>query len=240
MKLNFNKVLLFVSIFLLVGFGLSYYYFTKKQKEYKRLIAIEKIKNDELVKIKDGEYQKLLADTLTRVQLRKKIKELGIDLENALLAQKIVLAPRDTIKIIEDIKVTDTTLTFMDFYPKKEDFFVKHIISLSTKDTTATGEFNFNPITMSLAVGEQEDGTYKVITKLPEYFNINSIDVQSLPMDSNKKDNFGVLVGVDYVKGLNNTTDNIDFNSYLRINKFYIGGGFRTDNTIKGGIKIEF
>lgn len=237
---NVKQIFLILCVLLALLTGYMAYYFYKNAIKLKEEQRIEKIKNDKLIKLQPGEYTKLVADTLDKKELRKKIKELGIDLENALLAQKIVLAPRDTIKIIEDIKVTDTTLTFMDFYPKKEDFFVKHITSLNTKDTTATGEFNFNPITISLAIGEQEDGTYKVITKVPEYFNINSIDVQSLPMENEKKDRFGILVGTDYVKGLNGSTDNIDFNSYIRINKFYIGGGYRTDNTIKGGIKIEF
>lgn len=240
MKLNYNKILLIISILLLLGFACSYYIFNKKENEWKRERAITKIKNDSLVKIKDGQYTKLLADTLTRVQLRKKIKELGIELENALLAQKLTLRARDTIKIIEEVNVTDTTLTFTDFYPKKENFFVKHITSLNIKDTTATGEFNFNPITISLAASEQSDGTYKIMTKLPEFFELTSLDIQSLPIEQRKEDKFGILFGVDYVKGLDIVENNIDFNTYIRIKKFYIGGGYRTDNTLKGGIKIEF
>lgn len=243
MKLDFKGIMLILSVVALIFFGYSWYYANKHKEEAQRLEHVRLIRNDSLRKIiteKGILYEKLVADTLSKKQLREKIKELGLELENALLAQKIVFVPRDTIKIIEDIKTTDTTLTFTDYYPKKEGYFVRHITNHNTKDTTATGEFGFNPITMSLGISEQKDGTYKVTTKMPDYFNINSIDVQSLPIEKEEKDNWGILVGADYVNDFDSENKFLDVNSYLRYKKFYIGGGFRTDNTVKAGLKFEF
>jgi hypothetical protein len=240
--MKLKDILLVVSVVALLFFAYSWNYAKKQAKEAQRKEQVRLVRNDSLRLIVEGTYTKLVADSLTKKQMQKVIEKLGIDLKNAILSQKIVFVPIDKKGEIKDIKVTDTTLTLLDYYPEKVNYFVKHTTTLKTKDTTATGEFNFNPITLSLGIAQQKNGTYKVITKLPEFFKINSLDIQALPLEPQyKKDVFGVLFGVDYVKPLdNNDNFDIDFNSYIRINKFYIGGGYRTDNSVKAGIKVEF
>lgn len=235
-----NKILsVFIFLVLIGGFFYARYEQNKKAELVSEIKAY-KLREDKLIKISNGQYSKLVADSLTKRELSKKIKELGIDLKKALLAQKIVIVPRDTIKIIDSIKTTDTTITFLDFYPNKHTPFVTHTTEFKTKDTTAIGIFKFIPISLNLAIGQKEDGTYEVKTKFPEYFDVRSIDVQTLPVQQIKPDNFGILFGADYVKSLDAIKTEIDLNTYLRFKKFYIGGGIRTDNTIKAGIKIEF
>ncbi|AGO47592.1 structural protein [Cellulophaga phage phi4:1] len=238
--MKFKDILLVLAILALIFFGYSWYYSNLHRQEAERMEQIRLVRNDKLREINKGYYEKLVADTLTKSEMREKIKELGIDLKNAQLAQKIVFVPVDKKTVITEVVKTDTTLTFEDYYPQKDNFFVKHTTGYNTKTNVALGEFNFNPITLALGIAQQSDGTYKVATKLPEFFKINSIDVQSLPLTPVKKDVFGVLVGVDYVQPLHREGFDIDINSYIRINKVYIGGGYRTDNTLKGGFKIEF
>jgi len=135
------------NIFILIAFAailglVGYIHLQNKRNEKLRAEArVEKIKNDSLIKVKNGLYTKLVADSLTIKELRKIFKDLGIDEKNPVLAQKLVLVPSDTVTIIKEIQSTDTTLTFTDYYPKKENYFAKHITSLNTRDTTATGEF---------------------------------------------------------------------------------------------------
>ncbi len=242
MKLNLKTILIIVLLFIstvVIIWGIRK---NNQVKAEKAKYRTEKIKADKLQKVvteKGVQYEKLVADTVGTGQLRRIIKELGIDIKNPQLAQEIIFVPRDTITIIKEIEATDSTLVFTDYYPQKENYFAKHITRQDTRDTTATGEFSFNPIKLSLAIGQQDDGTYKVATKLPEFFNITSIDVQSLPMKE-EKDDWGILVGADYIKNLQTDRVDLGVDTYIRFKKFYIGGGVNTNMDLKGGVKFEF
>lgn len=240
MKKDIKTILLYITIVALIFFVYSWHYAEKNKKEAQRMEQVRLVRNDSLRKVARGQYEKLVADTLTKKQLSEKIKELGIQLKNAELAQKIVFVPRDTITIIKEIKKTDSTLTFINFYPKKESYFVKHTTKVNTKDTTATGEFNFNPVTLSLGIAQQKNGTYKVVTKLPEYFTIKSLDVESLPTQREESNKWGILVGADYIQNLQTQKVDLGIDTYIRFKKFYIGGGITTNKDAKAGIKIEF
>ena len=154
MKLNLKTILIIVLLFIstvVIIWGIRK---NNQVKAEKAKYRTEKIKADKLQKVvteKGVQYEKLVADTVGTGQLRRIIKELGIDIKNPQLAQEIIFVPRDTITIIKEIEATDSTLVFTDYYPQKENYFAKHITRQDTRDTTATGEFSFNPIKLSLS-----------------------------------------------------------------------------------------
>ena len=80
---------------------------------------------------------------------------------------------------------------------------------------------------------------YTIDFKGPEWLTVESLDIQAKPLAPEKRDRFGILFGVDYGKNLSNDNQFIEVNSYLRLNKFYLGGGINSQGDIKGGIKIE-
>lgn len=211
-----------------------------RQQKVQAELRKEKIKNDTLNKIKDGYYTKLVADTLTIKQLRKKVDSLGIEAKNPKYVEVIKLVPKEVIKPVDNVSIKDSMLTLEDSYPDKTNPFIRYtsLINLNTKK--GEGQFTFpNALEINIAAEEQQDGTYKIHSKVPEWVKIKSLDVQSLPKQQEKRDNFGFLLGVDYTTDFDGLRKGVKPNAYLRFNKVYIGGGISTLGNGSIGFKIE-
>lgn len=127
-----------------------------------------------------------------------------------------------------------------NYYPKKENYFIKHTSKLNIKDFKGTSKFDFNNIKIEGVILEREDGLYDFDLKVPDFIEVGEIDIQSLPKQQKKIDNWGYLVGVSYGQNLNSQINFINLNTYIRYKKLYIGIEGSTDGSLSGGVKVEF
>ena len=213
----------------------------QKRKTEKAQIELRtyKIRGDSLQKLSDGFYRKLLADTLTQKQLNKLAQEVT-DLKNRkpIIVEKTIIRPEYIEKEIDGIYVDNDSISIVDYYPQKENPFLEYTNKFSITTQKGNSQFKFNPIELNKVVTEK-DGLYTVDFKGPEWLQVESLDIQARPLAPEKKDRFGILFGVDYGKNLNTNQNIIGIDSYIRFNKFYLGGGINSQGDLKGGIKIE-
>lgn len=212
----------------------------KKLEEARIELRKERIKNDTLVKLAPGVYSKLVADTLTINELNNRLKELEIKLENPTIIQNITFEPEEKDTEITEVEVDNDTIKQTDYYPTKENYFVKYSSKTNTKTQQGVGNFSFNPQDISLAIGQKEDGTYEVKTKFPDYFNITNLDVQSLPMTPNKRKDFGWLLGAGYGQNLTTKEEFLNIQAGIRYKKTYFTLNGATNNTLNGTLTFEF
>ena len=236
-----------IEVFIIIVVGLIFlkvgeHFYYKKTEELRAEIKKERIRADELIKVNEGYYQKLVADTLTKKQLKKQVDSLQLAVKNPIIVEKIKFIPKDIEKPVDGIIVKDSIISTEDYYPKQgEDYFVKYTSEINIKTQKGVGKFSFGkPISLNLAIGEQKDGTYRVDTRLPDYINIESIDVQALPMTPQKKDNFGLLIGAGAGKDFKDNSTYLQLTSGIRYKKVYLNIGAGTNKTINGTVTFEF
>ena len=201
---------------------------------------IEQIKGDSLKKISEGYYQKLIADTLTKKQLKELAAEI-IELKNRkpVSVIKTIIQPVRIEKETDSILVDKDSVYIIDYYPNKDNPFLKYTNNFSLINNKGISNFDFNTINISQVVTKKQNGLYQVDFKGPDFLQVNSLDIQTEPIVSPIKDNWGTLIGVEYGKNLENKTNLLELNIYQRYKKLYIGASISTNKDIKGGIKIE-
>lgn len=191
--------------------------------------------------LSNGLYRKLVADTLNTNELRKLAKEVT-DLKNRkpIIIEKTVIRPEYIEKEIDGVYVEKDSVFIEDFYPQKDNPFLEYTNKFSITTQKGASKFKFNPIELTKVVSEGDNGIFRVDFKGPEWLKVESIDIQATPLVQEKKDKFGILLGIDYGKNINTNEKFLGLNSYIRYNKVYIGGGATSNGDIRGGIKIEF
>jgi len=236
---NITLIVLIIIIFS-TGFFISKHFSDLKQQKLRRELSKERIKNDTLVQLSPTTYRKLVADTLTQRQLRKKVKELEIELKDPKIVEVIKFVPR-TIenKVVDTVFIKDSLVNITDYYPNKKDYFVKYTATINTITQNAVSNWDFNPQEFKLGLGLNNKGMYEVITEVPEFIKITNIDVQSLPLEKSKKDNFGFLIGAGYGTNINTSEDFISLQSGIRYKKAYLLMSLTTNETINLGLTFE-
>lgn len=237
-----TKDIIYIIIIILLSLGaykLSDYLNKKKIEEKATELREYRIKNNTLVKISEGYYSKLVADTLTKKELREKVRSLELEVENPIIVEVIKFVPKEIDTEIGEVEVLNDTIRQTDYYPQKEDYYVKYSSKTNIKTEKGVGNFSFQPQEFKLAIGQKEDGTYEVKTRLPEYFEITGLDVQALPMTPKKKDNFGILLGGGYGQNLTTKEEFLNIQAGVRYKKtyFFLNGG--TNNTLNGTLTFE-
>mgnify|MGYP003654526179 FL=1 len=206
-----------------------------------QIVRKQVISKDSLKKISDGYYQKLVADTLTSKQLTDLAAQIT-ELKNRkpISVTKTIIQPIEVLKETDNIVVEQDSVFIEDYYPKKENAFLKYNNRFSLKTQKGKSTFKFAPIVLNQVVTKKDNGLYQVDFKGPDFLELKSIDIQTEPMAPQKVDNWGTLVGVEYGQNLETSTNIYGINLYQRYKKIYLGASFNTDNSVKGGIKIEF
>ena len=227
-------------IFFIAGFFVSKYFSDKKENKEIQKLRTQIVRNDKLVKIDSTTYKKLVADTLTKKQLKQKIDSLEIEVKEPEVVQEIVFVPKEAKTKVDTVLVKDTTVNIVDFYPRKENYFIKYSSTINTLKQTATSDWSFKPKKISLAIGLDDNGMYEVKTKVPEFINISSIDVQTQPKKVISKDNFGYLIGGGYGLNLGNEKNYLTLNTGIRYKKTYLLLNVGTNETVSAGLTIEF
>ncbi len=213
----------------------------KKIFETQQEIRKETIAKDSLIKISDGYYQKLVADTLTRQQLKKLAEEI-VDLKNRkpVSVTTTIIQPVEVLKETDNITKEGDSIFIEDYYPQKENYFLKYTNRLSLTTERGLSNFKFAPISLTQVVTEKEDGLYQVDFKGPDFLEVQSLNIQTEPMADPIIDKWGTLIGIEYGKNLESKESLIELNVYQRYKKFYLGGSVSSNKDVKAGIKIEF
>lgn len=245
MKLNTNKTLVkwvLIVLVAMIAILLVRGEIQKKKLEKTQLeVRKWKIKQDSLLKLSDGYYRKLVADTLTKNQLKKLAEDI-IELKGRkpVVVQNVTFVPKEVEKLIDDVVVKNDTAYIEDYYPSKESPFLKYTNKFSISNQKGFSKFKFNPVDLAIVLTQRDDGIFEADIKGPEFLNFTNVDIQAIPLTPPSKDNFGWLFGVGYGKDFNTNENFFDIDIYARIKRFYIGGGVTTSGMAKGGIKIEF
>lgn len=240
--MNFNikniAIIVLLIIIFLAGFFVSKHFSKNKIEDLRKEI----IKNDSLVQIDSVTYKKLVADTLTKRQLRKEIKDLKVSLKDPKTITKIKFVPRDIIKKeIDTVTITkDTIINVVDFYPNKSNPFIRYSAQINYPSKNSFSNWEFYPQNINLVIGKNDIGMYEVVSKVPEFIKINSVDVLSKPITANKKDNFGFLFGAGYGKDFRFNTEYLTANAGIRFKKTYILFNINTNETANIGLNFEF
>jgi hypothetical protein len=216
MKNRLTLILIGILLLLIAGLYFGNEYYKNKLEEAQEETRREKIRTSELTQINEGLYTKLAADTLKIRELRKLSDSLQLELENPEVVTVVKWKIKYLEKPVDGIVVKDSTMSLVDTYPDSLKPFVTYRLKVDLKKWVGTGSWDFTPQEIVLGIGQNEDGTYSVNTKVPEFLSITGLDVSSLPMKTKKPDNFGWLLGV---KGGKNFLDNN--------NLYGVSGGIR-------------
>lgn len=220
-KSIWNKIIIVLLVVLLI-FSVN-----RSCEQLQDLERQHKIEKAELIKVNETQYKKLIADSLTKREMRRLIDSLEIE---AVKDAKIVLVP--TIQLKDQEKIVDTIhlpsesrpLYIADYYPDKVKPFVKYTLNDST------GKFSFYPVDIALVVSENKDGTWQVDTKMPEYFNVTNITAVGRPQPIAKKQSPFYVGG-----GIQKQNDRypISVLGGFRVNRTIIFGGVNTEGQVE-------
>lgn len=242
---NQNKIITIIALVAIIfaTWKAVDWWYSKKFDEAAETLRREKIKSSELTKINEGLYTKLAVDTLTINQLEKLNDSLELKLENPQTITEVKVKYKYIEKPIDSIAVTDSTFVITDNYPNKENPFIKYRAEVNKKTETGIGSFDFTPQEFFIGIGENEDGTYSVNSKVPEYVTITGLEVKSLPMADNKIDNFGFLIGPKIGRNFLDTSNIYGISGGIRYKKLYLDSDVLIgDEAVIGliGLKFEF
>ena len=185
-----------------------------------RLRRDYKIENDSLRKVSETQYRKLLDDRFTKKDLKRIVDSLGLELiknPNTVVITEVQI--REVTKPVDKIVHVDGKVEVEDFYPNRENPFVRYTL----RDTTSN--FKFYPFEMSMVVSENKDGTWQVDSNVPEFMKISRIDAIAQPKKTERKRPF--IVGAGYTR-------------YSDKNSFEVMGGFKFNNiSVTGAVNTE-
>lgn len=238
-----NRLTIIILISLLVIIALLWFKNNNLQKQRfqaQQEIRKKTLSNDSLTFYK-GVYSKYVADTLTRGELKKLAAQI-LDLQNRqpISVTKTIIQPVEIRKETDSVRIEKDTVYIKDYYPNKGNPFLTYTNNFSIKDTLGRSTFNFSPIALSQVITKKENGLYQVDFKGPDFLELKSLDIQTEPMEAIRPDNFGILIGADYIKDITENQQHLGINSYIRYKKFYIGAGATTQGSLNAGIKVEF
>lgn len=242
MKNNKITIILIIIILLLIGGWFIHTNILKDKIDDANLEArIEKLRVSKLEKISDVQSRKIVADSLTQRELNKRVKELEIALEaKPKIVWKTEFITKEIDKEVDEVALDSNLVSVVDYYPKKEGYFVKYTNKIDLTTSEGKSNWQFNPITVSGVLSQREDGIYQIDFKHPDFMSIESIEVQATPLTEVRPDNFGVLLGAGAGKDFRSGEVYGRISGGLRFKKIYVIVGGNTNQSVDGGVNFEF
>jgi hypothetical protein len=243
MKVDKKAILIIILIFIIgfITFNFTKSLYQKKVQKAQRELINYKIKADTLARINENQYRKLLADTLTKRELLKKIDSLKIKADNPIVVTE-VLYEFDKKETEGEIKTTDSTMTFTDYYPDKENPFIKYSAEINKIKNTYKGSFDVKPLSLNLVFSQNKEGVYQLDSKVPDYISISKIDIQSTPLNSvpESKKAITTFAGLKYNNSFLSEDPFIETIVGLRYRRINLIGSLSTNSYLGLGILIDF
>ena len=197
-KKHWTTLVLIVIIIL----GVTYFFINQaqNQKEYMALRK-EVLAKDSLVKVRDGEFTKLVNDMATKKDLDKIVKEASADAYKDIKGnkEKIInntgISIRPTTKVRIDTVYVDKngTRRFTSYYPSIDSSFITHKSVIT--GNLAENTWEFKPLKLNVVVTQQKDGMYRARLIGPNWIQAEEVTVTSLPMSPMTQKNFKLLLG---------------------------------------------
>ncbi len=241
-KFNLGTIAVIILLFL----GIMQFNKCSSDKEKDKLKAelhAQILRGDKLKKISDTQYEKLVADTLTKKQLKHVVDSLGIAVKNPLIVTKIVYQQKTVEKDVDGIVVKDSVVNVEDYYPSKEKQTIKYTSKIDLKTSKGTSKFEFKPQSMDLVVSQEDNGLWKATFKTDnEFVNINSVDVLALPSVTKEvvTNNWGTLGGLKYNTSMSDKSSSLEVLGGIRYKKVNVIGSASTNKELGVGLILEF
>lgn len=240
---NKTTTILIIIIFLLLIVG---YFYTQslRQEAFNSRKELRKtiLEKDRLLKVNETQYRKLVADTLTKRELRKTIEELGVELDNVepkvVFKTKYILKEVD--KPIDELTVKNDTLIVSSTYPDAENPFIKYNNIINLKNRTGKESWQIAPITISGVLSQRDDGIWQSDFKVPKWLTIEDVDIKAQSLQQPKVDNFNWILGIGLGRDLKRDSDYLRFNTGIRYKKLHLGLGASTNGMLDTNISWEF
>lgn len=243
MKLNAKTIIIIALCFIVafISINATKSIYEGKVAKVKRELKNYKIKNDSLTKLADGHYKKLVADTLKKRELRRKVDSLKIEVETPIVITKTEYKFKDK-ETKGGIKQTDSTMSYTDYYPQKENPFIVYQSNINKIKETFKGSFTLNPINIDFVFSKNEDGTYQLDTKLPDFISVKSIDIESTPLDKTfeNKSVFTPFAGLKYNHTFASQNPSVELLFGARYRKINLIGSLNTNSYLGLGFLIDF
>lgn len=244
-----NKIInigVVILVILLLLFGINKYFNNRDEKllnEYKKTL----IQNDSLRKISDGHYQKLVNDLYTQKQLLDKIKLDNIEMYKYLKTNdkkpisytNIIFKPEDKEgKVPLNIREKDGLVYFNDYYPNKEDYFINYNGIVGKDSIQST--WNFQDINIGIVVSEKTKGLFEADLTAPKWIKVSKVEVNSLPLENIKQDNFDWLLGFNGGMNYISKVPNFGLEAGFRYKRNIFSVQSSTNNDLQIGYKKLF
>lgn len=231
----------FTILFLLVGWYVSNYFSESKAQQLREDLKIMTLKKDSLVTIEEGLYTKMIADTAKVRELKDKVKELELKIkEPEVIIQKEIVFDSLSTKV-KSKKIDSVNFKFADYYPEKDNYFIKYTARINTLAKSVKGRFVIQPLSLSSVMGVNEKKEYRINTRLPSFATISNLDVIATPYkDKRKKDVFGFIFGAGYGKSFETESDFLTMQTGIRLNKTYLFLNAGTNQTVGATLMVEF
>lgn len=232
-KINYTNVLLVLIIIFLVFKECNVSKDSDKRVDnLKRTI----LQNDSLIKEADGEYKKLIDDTKTEKELKKKVKkELKKKVKKPLFFNKIKMklkSKKDTSKINNDAK--GGFKTFKLSYPTVKNPILEYEGML--KQDSILGTWKSKPYSVYLYAEQRQDGLFELKTKIPEIIEVTGIEVSTLPIKYEKEKNFRFVGGIGVGYNYETRATNFEATTGLKYKDIIITASANTDKEVKAGV----
>lgn len=204
------------------------------------------LKKDSLVKVREGEFTKLVNDTKSKKELDREVKnevpktyeDIKKSKEKIISHTKIKLVP--VSKTIVDTVYIDSSGTkkFTSFYPEKNNYFIKNFTTIINNE--AKTEWSFTPLKVNIVVTEQKDGMYRARLSGPEWIQAEEVTINSLPLSPVTERKFKFLLGASGGYDFNTRTLPLGVYTGFRVkNKILILNG-QTNKVVTIGYIQEF
>jgi hypothetical protein len=237
---NWTTIFFFI-LALIIGWYVSNKFSDSKIRKLEKEVKSIVLKNDSLVLLEKGLYSKLVADTATAKQLKRKVEELQLELENPKLVIKQSISFDTLGTVIDVVKEAGDSFKFVDYYPTKENYFIMYSAKVNTKEKKGKGKFTLSSLSFSLGIEEQVKGMYRLNVKVPDFAKVSKLDVISLPSEKRyKKDSFGFIFGAGFSKSFETDSQFLQMSTGIRINKTYLFINAGTNQTIGASLMLEF
>jgi HD superfamily phosphohydrolase len=242
MKDTFNlKTIIIIGIFVFLALYVSKCSHDNETEKLRTELKKETLRNDTLKKISEDIYEKLVADSLTKKELFKILKQLEIDVKNPKIITRIEYKQKDVEKEVDEIKLKDSILQIIDFYPNKDQYTLKYSSDINLINKKGKGKFEFIAQSLDLVISETEKGLWKATLKTDnEFVEINSLDVQTLPdVTQPQKSNWAKFGGVKYNTNLNDNK-NLEILGGVRYKKLSVLGSANSSSQLGLGFMLDF
>jgi hypothetical protein len=240
--MNFDyKTIVIACLFAFMAFYVTKCNSDKQTEELRAELHKNEIKMDTLKKISDTQYEKLVADTVTKRDMINILKAMEMDIKNPKIITRIEYKQKDVEKAMDNVTVQNDSVHIEDYYPSKEKQTLKYTGDISLVSKKGKGKFQFQPQKLDLVVSETDKGIWKATLKTDnEFVEVNSLDVQTLPVAGQKIKNWKYFGGAKYNTTSDKTTRSYEILGGFRYKKLNVIGSVNTNSQLGVGLMFDF